>query len=87
MILDFELRVERARQMTPADKFHEVCRLTGMERQRIMTDLCAKHTNTSELELKCMFAYEWLGEELARKFWPHYLRGIAEGRISIQSPA
>lgn len=80
---ELELRIEHARHMTPAEKFQEVCRLTDLERQRIKDELRAKHPHTSELELKCMFAYEWLGEDLARKFWPHYLKGIEEGRIPM----
>jgi hypothetical protein len=80
---DSDLRFERARQMTPAEKFEEICRLTDIDRQHIMDDLRTKHPHTSELELKCMFAYEWLGEELARKFWPFYLKGIEEGRVPM----
>ncbi len=83
----FENRAEKARRMTLQERWLEVCRLTNLKRQRIMDDLREAHPFTSEIELKCMFAYEWLGEELARKFWPHYLKGIAEGRISISSPA
>jgi hypothetical protein len=82
---DLDAEVERVRRMSPAEKFHEVCRLTDIERQRIMDEIRAMHPHTSELELRCMYAYEWLGEELARKFWPHDVRGVEEGRVSLSS--
>ena len=69
--------------MTPDEKLQEVCRLTELERKRIMDEIRAKHLHTSELELRCMFAYEWLGEEVAQKFWPYYVKDVEAGRIDL----
>ena len=77
--------VEHCRNMTPDERLHEACRLTDLERLRIMNEIRARHPNTSELELRCMYAYEWLGEDLARKFWPRYVKGVEEGRISLSA--